>query len=140
LKKIEAITMLQSTSFEFIGPILVSLFFAILFLQSSFDKLLNRNGNIEYLTEVFHESIFKNRVGILFILITCLELLSGLTCFLGVFQSLYGNLLFARIGIVLSSASLLCLFLGLRIAKDYAGAADLTAYFAVALVGFLILL
>lgn len=132
--------MLQSTSYEFIGPMLVSLFFAILFLQSSFDKLLNRNGNIEYLTEVFHESIFKNRVGLLFFLITCLELLAGLSSFLGVFQSFYGNLLFARIGIVLSSSSLLCLFLGLRIAKDYAGAAGLTAYFAVALLGFLILL
>jgi hypothetical protein len=40
-------------------------------------------------------------------------------------------------GVALAGVALLCLLLGQRLAKDYAGAAVVAAYFAVALIGIL---
>jgi uncharacterized protein (DUF697 family) len=44
----------------------------------------------------------------------------------------------ALIGLVFSMLSLLCLFFGQRLAKDYAGAVVLASYVAVALLGLIL--
>lgn len=108
----------------------ISLFAGVLFLQSGFDKVFDFKGNKGYIQSVFAKTIFKSFSGILFIIITILEILAGLLAFFGgVFYFFEGQADFAILGLELSLISILCLFTGQRIAKDYAGAASLVAYF-----------
>ena len=52
---------------------------------------------------------------------------------------LFGSEIWAYWGMMLSGVSLLALFFGQRVAKDYAGAGALTGYFILVVVGLLIL-
>lgn len=122
-----------------LGQICASLFFGILFLQSSLDKIFNHKGNKDYLTTVFSTSFLKNSVSFLFPIITILELSAGSFSALGAVMLYWGNAFFAQIGIAISGLALICLFFGQRVAKDYAGAASLSSYFAVYLLAVLLL-
>ncbi len=115
-------------------------FMAILFSQSGFDKVLNYQGNKAYLTDFFKNSILAKWVGLLMPIITLLEVAAGFFCTLGaIFLILHFDAelaqTIAQIGMTLSAISILCLFFGQRMAKDYAGAASMTTYFLVALLG-----
>jgi len=111
-------------------------FFAVLFLQSGLDKLINKTDK----KSVFAKSFLNYFTSILFPLIILLEIGAGLFSAIGAIGILMGNTTFAQIGIVLSGFALLALFLGQRLAKDYAGAATLAAYFSVFLLGALLLM
>lgn len=111
-------------------------FFSILFLQSGLDKVTDRAGNLEWLKGHFASSPLKNLVPILLATITIFELASGAASGLGVVGVFVPSLApFRLIGLALSGLSLLMLFAGQRIAKDYPGAASLAIYFGVLLVG-----
>jgi putative oxidoreductase len=110
--------------------VIISLFAGVLFLQSGFDKILDFKGNKGYIQSVFAKTIFNSFSGILFIIITILEILAGIFAFFGgIFYFFEGQADFAILGLELSLISILCLFTGQRIAKDYAGAASLVSYF-----------
>lgn len=120
--------------------VLVCAFQAILFLQSGIDKVVDRKGNMEWLTGHFANSPFKNMVGLNLTIITILEIAAGALSGLGVFQLLLtGSTLLAFWGILLSAVSILCLFLGQRLAKDYVGAAVLVSYFILCILGLYVL-
>jgi putative oxidoreductase len=109
--------------------VIISLFAGVLFLQSGFDKVLDFKGNKGYIQIVFAKTIFHSFSSILFIIITVLEVLAGFLAFFGaIFYFFEGQKDFAILGLELSLVSLLCLFTGQRIAKDYAGAASLVGY------------
>jgi putative oxidoreductase len=110
--------------------VLISLFAGVLFLQSGFDKVFDFKGNKGYIQSVFAKTFLNSFSGILFVIITILEVLAGLASFLGaIFYLIEGQKDFAILGLELSLLSILCLFTGQRIAKDYAGAASLVGYF-----------
>jgi hypothetical protein len=113
---------------------LVALFLAVLFLQSGVDKVTDRKGNLEWLTGHFAKSALSGLVPLLLTTITLLELAAGLLSAAGVL-ALFAvrSTTIAFWGAVLSGVSILCLFFGQRMAKDYAGAAGLVPYFLVAL-------
>ena len=114
---------------------LASLFLAILFLQSGIDKIVDRRGNLDYLTEHFARSPLATTVGPMFLTMTVLETLSGLLSGIGfVLIVLRHQPEVAFCGAVLSAVSLCALFFGQRVGKDYAGAAVLVPYFLLALV------
>ncbi|MEP6699311.1 MAG: DoxX family protein [Verrucomicrobiota bacterium] len=121
----EAIRLLQ---------ILVSLFLAILFLQSGIDKIIDRRGNLEWLKGHFAKSPLAGMVPMMVTVITLLEMvagaLSGVGCALIV---LTRDSTCAFYGAVLAALSIIALFFGQRVAKDYAGAAVLVPYFLVTL-------
>ena len=115
-------------------------FMAILFLQSGIDKVLHYQGNQSYLTDFFKNSILSKWIGILMPVITILEVAAGVFCAIGAVLILAGQAItVAQIGMTLSAISILCLFFGQRMAKDYAGAASMTGYFVVALLGLFLL-
>ena len=121
----------------------VSLFFAILFLQSGIDKIISFSGNLAYFKDHFKNSFLRNQVKFLLVIITFLECLTGGVCFYVVLLTLFNTdgLLFLiypwhLIGMFLSLMTLSCLFLGQRIVQDYAGAVNLGIYFLIALTGF----
>ncbi|HEY6160239.1 MAG TPA: DoxX family protein [Bacteroidia bacterium] len=116
--------------------ILVSTFFAILFLQSGMDKVNDRKGNLAWMTPHFEKSPMKNRVPLLLTVIAFLELSTGILSIAGIAARIFKNcdywMFWANLG---AASTLLCLFLGQRMAKDYAGAQSLVSYFIVALAG-----
>lgn len=114
---------------------LASLFLAILFLQSGIDKIVDHQGNLDFLTGHFAKSALAKTVRPMFLTMTILETLSGLLSGIGFLLVVFRhdpNVAFC--GAVLSGISLCALFFGQRVAKDYAGAAVLVPYFVVALI------
>ena len=132
--------LINSTETVFlIVQILAVSFLAILFLQSGLDKVVNKKGNLDWLSSHFANSPFKNFVPVLFFTITVVELLSGILNLLGVvFLLLEGSLMLALYGTILASVALIMLFLGQRIAKDYVGAQSLVSYFILTILTLLV--
>lgn len=123
-----------------IGQIGGAGFFAILFLQSSLDKLNDWNGNISWITGYFEKTPFKRFVFILLAILTVLELASGMFALAAIFTTLFkGCTTHMYFAALLSGLALLSLFLGMRVAKDYSSAGTLAGYFA-AWTGWIVLL
>ena len=114
--------------------VLSSAFLAILFLQSGIDKVVDRRGNVDWLKGHFARSPLRGLVPLMVTIITIMELaagvLSAVGCLLIFFRQ---NSTLAFYGAVISGLSLLALFFGQRMAKDYAGAAVLVPYFLLTL-------
>ena len=115
--------------------VLVTAFLAILFLQSGLDKVTDRAGNRAYLNGVFEKSPLRRFTGFLFVVITILEVLTGVLCAAGVLALVFFEAdALAAIGALLAALVFISLFFGQRLAKDYAGAAGLVPYFLLSLV------
>ena len=111
-----------------------SAFLAILFLQSGIDKLVDRAGNVGWLSGHFAKSPLAGIVPLLVTAITILELLAGVLSAVGcVMIFLRHDSTVAFYGAVISVLTIVALFFGQRMAKDYAGAAVLVSYFLLAL-------
>ena len=120
--------------------IFASAFLAILFLQSGIDKIVDRRGNFEWLKGHFAKSPLAGTVPALLICITILEVAAGVLSAIGcVLIILLKDSTIAFYGAVLSAAAITALFFGQRIAKEYAGAAVLVAYFLLSLVAIYLL-
>lgn len=108
------------------GAVLV----AVLFIQSGLDKAFDWRGNLDFLTSHFSKTPLKGTVAPMMATITLLELATGILSVAGILYFLIAgstNLIFwaAAVG----SATIIALFFGQRVAKDYAGAAILIPYF-----------
>jgi len=122
------------------GRFAVTAFFAIAFLQSALDKVVDSKGNLEYLTGHFASSPLRGLVQPMFWVLTILEAAAGVLCGLGALCLLVGlGAGVALWGLVVSIISLLCLFFGQRLAKDYGGAVVIASYYAVAILGLILL-
>ena len=118
----------------FILQILTSAFLAVLFLQSGMDKIVDRCGNLEFLRGHFAKSPLSGMVPLLVTLITILELSAGVLSAIGcVLIVVMHDPTVAFYGAVISAFSILALFFGQRMTKDYAGAAVLVSYFLLCL-------
>ena len=108
------------------------LFLGILFTQSGMDKVLDYKGNLDYFKSHFAKSPLKNMVGLMMPVITLLETAAGILSLAGVVLLILNDSTeVGKIGAQLSALSVLALFFGQRLAKDYAGAAVLVGYFLV---------
>src|SRR5881227_1484863 len=118
----------------FILQILTSAFLAVLFLQSGIYKIVDRRGNLEFLQGHFAKSPLAGTVPLLVTVITVLEIAAGALSAIGcAIIILTRDPAIAFYGAVISALSILGLFFGQRMAKDYAGAAVLVPYFLLAL-------
>ncbi|MBS1724503.1 MAG: DoxX family protein [Armatimonadetes bacterium] len=121
----------------FCGRIFVSVFFAILFLQSGFDKVTDWKGNLDWLSGHFASSPLRGMVPLMLGTVTIVELSAGLANAIGAVGMFIPSMpALGVLGLSLASLALVMLFFGQRVAKDYAGAATLACYFGVALLGF----
>ena len=120
--------------FEEIGKnlpaLLGALLVAILFIQSGLDKVFDWRGNLEWLTGHFSKTFLRGTVPPMLATITIMELATGFLSAAGIVYFLVTNavnlIFYASI---LGAASIVALFFGQRVAKDYAGAAVLVPYF-----------
>ena len=113
---------------------LASAFLAILFLQSGIDKVVDRRGNLEWLKGHFAKSPLAGMVPLMVTTITILEIAAGALSVVGCALIILnrGSTL-AFYGAAIAAVSIIALFFGQRMAKDYAGAATLVPYFLLAL-------
>lgn len=124
----------------YLSQIFISIFLAILFLQSGIDKIVDRRGNLEWLTGHFAKSPLANLVPVLLLLITLLELTAGGLSAIGAITLIVTRqAVFAFFGACAAAVAILCLFFGQRLAKDYVGAAVLVPYFILTIIGIVLL-
>ena len=125
--------------YEQIGKNLPALFGAllvsILFIQSGFDKVFDWNGNLQFLTEHFSKTFMGSMVPMLLGTMTVMETATGLLSLVGIIYFLLkGSTDVIFYASILGTASIVALFFGQRIAKDYAGSAALIPYFILLLI------
>ena len=124
----------------FVLQLLVSGFLAILFLQSGIDKIVDRQGNLSWLSGHFSKSPLAGFVPLLFSILTIIEVAAGALSGIGFFVMLFThNPTIASYGAIISAIAIFCLFFGQRMAKEYAGAAILVPYFLLTLVAIYLL-
>ncbi len=116
--------------------IFFSLMMSILFIQSGLDKVFNYKGEKAFYTSHFEKSILNGTVPILMPVITISELAAGFLSGIGILIMLFtGNADLAFLGALMACLSIVQLFFGQRLAKDYAGAATLIPYFFLCVIG-----
>jgi uncharacterized membrane protein YphA (DoxX/SURF4 family) len=126
--------------FPHIVKLFLATFLAILFLQSGLDKIFDWKGNLSWLVGHFSKTFLNKQVSLLLATITLVELSAGALSVAGVFQIIFTlKSSLAYHGALASALSLVMLFFGQRIAKDYAGAATLVPYFILSIVAMVML-
>jgi hypothetical protein len=126
---------MQTSGVTYLVQILVSVFLAILFLQSGIDKIVDRQGNLEWLKGHFAKSPLAGTVSLLFAALTIIEVAAGLLSGIGFVALIFShNPTIAFYGAVVSAIAIVSLFFGQRIAKENAGAAVLVPYFQLTLI------
>lgn len=109
-------------------------FFAITFIQSGYDKIMDWKGNIAWLKGHFAATPIKNSVPQSLMFILVLEVFSGALSVIGIIEIFVNEgTTFAFFAACLSAITLLFLLLGQRMAKDYDGARTIVIYFIPAL-------
>lgn len=132
--------MLPTISAIFAIQLLAASFLGVLFLQSGLDKIFDYKGNLAWLTDYFSKTPLRNLVPLLLLLIIAVEMLAGLGSSIGAIRLLIsGHTDFALLGAQYSALAVLLLFLGQRIAKDYAAAANMTGYFLISIAAMYVL-
>ena len=117
---------------------LIGFFLSIALLQSGLDKIIDRKGNLEWLSGHFSNSPLRGLVPLLLNVVTVLEIFAGSCSFIGSFVNLVnGNNMLLTAGLLVAALNFLALFFGQRIAKDYEGAAVLVNYFILNVLGLL---
>lgn len=112
------------------------LFLSITFLQSGLDKIFDWKGNLQWLTGHFKNTFMSGLVPFLLGVITILEVLTGIFSIISFILILIGSeSLVPLYTLLLAGITLLMLFFGQRVAKEYAGAFTLTGYFLIVLFG-----
>lgn len=118
--------------------IIILLFFSILFIQSGWDKVKNNQENLLWFISFFKQSAFKGKELILLYSLTFFELLTGVLSFTAIPLLIIGNNTIGLIALAFAAISLLSLFLGQRVAKDYVGATGTTTYLLFTLASMLV--
>lgn len=115
-------------------------FFAACFMQSGVDKIVDWKGNLAWLTDHFGQTFLRSVVPLLLGMATFMECFTSLvSAFAIVVLLTSGPAIVPVAAMSLACLTLLMLFTGQRIAKDYVGAATLATYFTVALLGLLLM-
>ncbi len=125
----------ESTQFTlWLLQALCASFLAILFLQSGLDKVIDWKGNLGWLTGHFAKSPLRGVVTPMLATLTLMELASGALSAAGLVALVAtGSATLAFWGALVSAVSLVALFFGQRMAKEYAGAGGLVPYFLLTL-------
>jgi uncharacterized membrane protein YphA (DoxX/SURF4 family) len=115
--------------------LLAALLAATLFIQSGLDKVFDWKGNLGWLSGHFSKTFLAPMVPILLATITIMELGAGLLAAAGIVYFLIaGSTVLIFYAAALGAVSIVALFFGQRVAKDYPGAAVLVPYFILLLI------
>lgn len=111
------------------------IFFSILFIQSSLDKIFNWKSELAFNKEHFSKTLLNPFTPLMFSILTLMELSSGMLSAISVIMICTSHaIIISFYAACLCACTFLCLFLGQRIAKDYGGAQSLVSYFIVSII------
>ncbi len=121
-----------------IGQLGISLFIAIVFLQSALDKTLDWSNNLTWLQSHFSKTFLKSIVTPMLLILTIIEFIAGAMGLIGAYCLLCcQDPMCALYAVILSMVAYLMLIFGQRLAKDYDGAKTIAIYFGVSLISLL---
>lgn len=113
-----------------IASILILIFLAITFLQSSQEKIFHWKENINWLKEHFAQTPLRNQVPLALLNVLILELIAGILCVVGSIElAVNSGRIYGLYGGIFSCITLIMLLFGQRLAKDYEGAKTIVLYF-----------
>ena len=113
--------------------------FLIVFIQSGVDKVYDYKGNLSFLKDLLGGVFSQPLIAFALILVTILELISGILCLIGVVDIVFNNSnTIGLAGLIIGSVALLVLLFGQRLSKNYDGAKTITIYFILAVMGIVI--
>ena len=116
--------------------IFIAIFLFIAFFQSGLDKVVDRKGNLDFLKAHFSDSPVIKIIPFMLLILTFLEIIGSLMLGYGVYYAFVNrSTLWIFYGFVVIAITIIILFAGQRIAKDYLGAADLVPYFILIMLG-----
>ena len=116
--------------------IFIAIFLFIAFFQSGLDKVIDRKGNLDFLKAHFSDSPIIKIIPTMLLILTFLEIIGSLILGYGVYYAFVKrSTLWIFYGFVIIAITIIILFAGQRIAKDYLGAADLVPYFILIMLG-----
>ena len=116
--------------------IFIAIFLFIAFFQSGLDKVIDRKGNLDFLKAHFSDSPLIKIIPIMLLILTFLEIIGSVMLGYGVYYALVNrSTLWIFYGFVVIAITIIILFAGQRITKDYLGAADLVPYFILIMLG-----
>ena len=116
--------------------IFIAIFLFIAFFQSGLDKVIDRKGNLDFLKAHFSDTPLIKIIPIMLLILTLLEIIGSVMLGYGVYYALVNrSTLWIFYGFVVIAITIIILFAGQRIAKDYLGAADLVPYFILIMLG-----
>ena len=119
-----------SAIIKHLPALFAALLVSILFIQSSLDKVLDWKGNLEFLKGHFSKTFLASTVPPMLATVTVMELATGFLAAAGIIYFLAsGSLSLIFYSSILGTATIIALFFGQRVAKDYPGAAVLVPYF-----------
>ena len=121
---------------EKIAFLLALAFFLIVFIQSGLDKVFDYNGNLSFLNDLLKIYFSPPLIAFALILVTLLELTSGILCLIGIIDFIFNSSNFiGLLGLIIGSIALLVLLFGQRVSKNYDGAKTIAIYFILAMIG-----
>ena len=116
--------------------ILLSAFLCITYFFSAFEKIKDWNETIKYYNEMFKGRLSRKLVLVSIYVIIVVELSSILLFLYGNFSLInLESKIALQYAFMISAILLLVLLCGLRIAKDYQGAAQIGIYFLISIFG-----
>jgi putative oxidoreductase len=115
-------------------------YLAVLFLQSGLDKATNFQSNLAWFNDYFKNSILSGNEKWMLLMLTFTEVLTGLVSVVGLFDLWFQYTNAYRLSILMALFNFTLLFSGMRIAKDYQGAASISTYMAVTLLGLMLMM
>ena len=114
----------------FSAQILILIYLIITFTYSAFEKLLQWKESVLFYTDHFKETFLKNSMTFLLKLVILIEIITVVICLIGLVNLLFfQEKQYAFYGLILVGLTLIGLMFGQRVAKDYAGAMNITVYF-----------
>ncbi|UMB59577.1 DoxX family protein [Lutibacter sp. A80] len=120
--------------------ILVLLFFIITYFFSVFEKITDWKNTLLYYTNHFKKTILHKMIPIVMIQILIFEITAVILLSIGLYFLVIENTIsIAKIGLEISAITLLQFLIGQRLAKDYAGAMNITIYFILNIIGIYLL-
>ena len=121
---------------EKIAFLFILAFFLIVFIQSGVDKVFDYKGNLSFLNDLLKIYFSPPLIAIALILVTILELISGILCLVGIVDFIFNDSNFIGfLGLIIGSIALLVLLFGQRVSKNYDGAKTIAIYFILAIIG-----
>jgi hypothetical protein len=122
------------------AEILLLLFFIITYFLSVIEKIADWKNTVIYYTNHFKNTVLYKMIPLVLVQVLIFEIAALILLCMGLYFLVTENSTFmAKIGLEISALTLLQFLLGQRLAKDYAGAMNITVYFILNSIGIYLL-